>query len=187
MPAKRNPKSKLTDTEAEELLAKLSRHYNEPVKPVSRYCKSFRTWALAVIERDEGLDEKGYSKYLPPILRDISKSNLLARLIYADEPLRTEKCPEHKGHWDGQAQCIWGCTYGCDGTGWLKTTEMVVSRLEHFRKVSGFTDADVIARGEAGTILKARRSGKLETKDRYLYEWLNHLGRVDLIPKEELG
>lgn len=35
----------------------------------------------------------------------IQKSNLLARLIYDGEELRTEQCPVHKGHWSG---CQWG-------------------------------------------------------------------------------
>lgn len=55
----------------------------------------------------------------------IAKSNLLHRLIYIGEPLRTKKCPEHQGRWSG---CDWNfdedkpvceCTSGLNITGWL--------------------------------------------------------------------
>jgi hypothetical protein len=38
-------KISMTDAQATELLAQLSEHYREPVRPVSVYCDAFDTWA----------------------------------------------------------------------------------------------------------------------------------------------
>lgn len=54
------------------------------------------------------------------VFLDISKSNLLYRLLYCGEKLREEMCPEHKGEWNGQAM-LDGCKHGCHGTGWLSS------------------------------------------------------------------
>ena len=58
---------------------------------------------------------------------DIRKSNLLGRLLYAKEPLRTRMCPIHKGqrtkdkgHWNRQAMFFAKCHLLCDGTAWLR-------------------------------------------------------------------
>lgn len=51
------------------------------------------------------------------VFLQISKSNLLWRLIYNGEEPRITMCPEHQGHWSG---CSWEpppC--GCDLIGWL--------------------------------------------------------------------
>lgn len=55
---------------------------------------------------------------------DLAKSCLLDRLIYAQEPLRTRPCPQHKGRWSGCAmkQCPHGCNFGSNITGWLPET-----------------------------------------------------------------
>ena len=55
------------------------------------------------------------------VFMKIRKSNLLCRLLYAGQELRTEMCPTHKGKWSG---CSWGenpCACNDDGnvTGWL--------------------------------------------------------------------
>ncbi len=54
----------------------------------------------------------------------IEKSCLLDRLIYARQPLRTVKCPEHRGVWSGvEMPRHWpltnACPHGCGLTGWL--------------------------------------------------------------------
>ncbi len=46
----------------------------------------------------------------------VRKSNCLGRMLYSGEDLRTEKCPEHKGHWSGYNS---QCELGCQMTGWL--------------------------------------------------------------------
>lgn len=51
---------------------------------------------------------------------DLEKSCLLARLIYAQEPLRMRRCPLHKGRWSGCGrECPHGCYFGSNVTGWL--------------------------------------------------------------------
>lgn len=133
----------MTNDEVNKLLKQLTAHFGEPVMPVSKYCKALETWANIMCERDKFADDKSYYRYINQIndIRlSIYKSNLLWRLIYCGEELRTEKCPEHKGHWVGPS-AIWNkfkmnergdfirdengdvvlmddyC--GCDGTGWL--------------------------------------------------------------------
>lgn len=56
----------------------------------------------------------------------IQKSNLLARVLYGGQPVRTEMCPEHKGKWSG-IDC---CPHGCDETGWLPTEEMLAAHTK---------------------------------------------------------
>lgn len=121
---------KWTPEQAKAMLAKLSAHYGEPVKPISHYCKAFYTWQRA-IETAYRQETEPYTKLsFENMVRDIrsvalyvSKSNLLARLLYIGEELRTEPCPIHKGHWSG---CAWeesACPYCMSGsniTGWKK-------------------------------------------------------------------
>lgn len=116
---------KLTDEEAEALLKKLSKHFRQPVMPVSRYCKSLWTWMDCVVEAyEEDGSHKGarFSDIAPVMDRlklAIQKSNLLWRLIYDGQPLRTKKCPEHQGHWRGVPFPHNDCEHGCDLTGWI--------------------------------------------------------------------
>lgn len=126
---------KWTPEEAQEMLGKLSLYYKEPVKPISQYCKAFETWQKAVeagADRavaegtEEPLNAQRSLKRMAEVIREVSllvsKSNLLARLLYDGEELRTEPCPIHKGHWSG---CTWGegccphCMSGCNVTGWI--------------------------------------------------------------------
>jgi hypothetical protein len=55
------------------------------------------------------------------VFLSIRKSNLLARLLYSGEKLRTTMCPEHKGKWSG---IEWGpdgvCPHKCQLTGWIQ-------------------------------------------------------------------
>lgn len=131
----------MTEDEAQEMIRKLEQHYAEPVMRVSFYCNALRTWYRALVQRHGDLYERYKNspptnehdqKYLnreiqreaellaglSSIMIMISKSNLLARLIYGKEPIRTIKCAEHKGHWSGLAEVV-NCPHGCDGTGWL--------------------------------------------------------------------
>lgn len=111
----------MNDHEANEMLRRLSEHFHQPVMPVSRYCDALETWMRQVValNRDPQTPEWShghrYFTILSNIATDIRKSNLLWRLIYAGEPLRTEPCPKHQGRWSG----ILPCEHGCDSTGWL--------------------------------------------------------------------
>lgn len=115
---------KLTEEQAQEMLVKLTKHYNQPVLPISKYCNAFRTWFDCMADAQIDTDNKSTSEFFRYLGVDISKSNLLYRLIYLGEELRTEKCPEHKGHWSGISFDN-PCPHGCDVsdgniTGWLK-------------------------------------------------------------------
>jgi hypothetical protein len=113
----------------------LTRHYGEPVRPVSQYCQAFADWRRAIGEKvkrirageercpwgDEGWEEicGAYDR----VTTAIPKSNLLARLIYGGERLRSKPCPEHHGRWSG---CVFsadeitcGCGASANITGWL--------------------------------------------------------------------
>ena len=50
----------------------------------------------------------------------IRKSNLLARLLYAGEKLRSQACPEHKGKWSGIEWPDKPCPHKCQMTGWVQ-------------------------------------------------------------------
>lgn len=97
----------MTEEEALAMLDALEKHYREPVMPVSRYCGAFETWFRVMAEKGE---------HFAGVRLAITKSNLLARLIYAGEELRTRECPKHKGRWSG----ILACEHGCDYTGWIR-------------------------------------------------------------------
>lgn len=107
-----------------EVLRMLSEAHREPVLPMSRFCSAISTW-FRVIERlnaavtpEEswrGTQGKNYHSVLFQIERDIRKSNLLARLLYGGQKLRTQACPIHKGKYNGEGDC----SEGCEGTGWL--------------------------------------------------------------------
>jgi len=64
------------------------------------------------------------------VFTQIHKSNLLHRLLYQGQKLRSRPCPEHKGTWSG---CHWealpcGCQDGSNVTGWLPEPEPVTIR-----------------------------------------------------------
>lgn len=104
---------------AESLLRTLSAVYEEPVMPVSRYCKALETWAKAVQQCHDGRLLE-VAKHFDEIAMAIRKSNLLFRLIYLGEQIRTVPCPVHKGVWsgckpDGECECM----SGFNVTGWL--------------------------------------------------------------------
>ncbi len=128
-PEKREDERKHEPDDVREARSVMERHYNERVQPVSRYCERLAEYA-------EGLDvaiQKGSGGPFHSVdeaitvrdgLRSLRawgyKSNLLARLLYGDEPLRETECPEHKGCWQG---CVWPsvtcCPDGSNVTGWL--------------------------------------------------------------------
>lgn len=115
----------MTDDEAEKLLKALQEHYREPVLPLSEFCRAMKTWVSCIwtLNEEQRADDRRtpqgvlYYSVLNRILIDIKKSNLLSRLLYAREPLRTRKCPTHEGRWHGPTKRV--CEHGCGGTGWL--------------------------------------------------------------------
>ncbi len=114
----------MTSEEAEDMLAKLSRHFNSPVMPLARFCTAIEQWMDCIeklnLGEPDGLAQGHfYYMHLRQIRTDIRKSNLLARLLLVGEAIRTESCPEHKEHLDSQAMFFSKCPHGCGGTGWL--------------------------------------------------------------------
>jgi hypothetical protein len=126
----------LTAEQVAEYTDALTRHYGEPVRPVSAYCEAFRAWSKAVGEKVKRLQdgtERGYAHdreqweqinaALGRLMIPIAKSNLLARLIYGGEKLRERMCPIHKGQWSGcsyhESDFACGCGAGANITGWL--------------------------------------------------------------------
>jgi hypothetical protein len=114
--------AKLPEAEVKAMLEKLRAHFGEPVMPVGQYCAALGLWASALrmkVDRAEkAAAAEPESEYCKDDLKQatefanevghvflmIGKSNLLSRLIYEGESLRTTMCPEHKGRWSG---CVW--------------------------------------------------------------------------------
>ena len=79
-------------------------------------------------ERDYAIEElrqsESFAESVVHVLMQVGKSNLLWRLIYGGQTLRTTPCPTHKGVWSG---CVWpkdakdacACMDGSNVTGWL--------------------------------------------------------------------
>lgn len=137
-----NEQPALTNDEAEAMLKRLAKHYKQPVMPVDRYCASLRTWAAVVKEAHEPgrfphkPQGSEYHAVLDRVLLDISKSNLLWRLIYCGEKLRTKPCPEHKGRWSG----IQECAYGCNDTGWIPEPEDRPTKEQYIKAIEEVED-----------------------------------------------
>ena len=111
----------MTEREARKLLRDLREHYGEPVMPIGRYCEALATWGRCIEQlwASDGDEAHGaaYARHAMHISIDITKSNLLYRLLYLGEPLRQQKCPIHSGHWSGYPNEP--CPHGCGHTGWL--------------------------------------------------------------------
>ena len=110
----------MTETEAEDLLKQLTKHYGEPVLPLEQFCLAMRTWfgAIRTNVARGGDHGRAYALELGMMDIDIRKSDLLARLLFGGEKLRTVPCPEHKGRQDTHALVV-GTPCACGGTGWL--------------------------------------------------------------------
>jgi hypothetical protein len=122
-------RAKITPEQASEMMAQLATYYGEPVRRISEYCNGFRVWQKAIeaacLRETEEHAKKSLERMRDDIHRvslHVTKSNLLARLLYDGEELRTEPCPIHKGRWSG---CQWGdgecphCMSGSNVTGWI--------------------------------------------------------------------
>lgn len=105
-----------TEAQAAEALEALQTFYGQPVLPVRRYCDALETWARVYVEK-----RPSARLALADVRLAIVKSNLLARLIYGGQKLRTRPCPIHKGEWSGcvPEPCAGGCSDGINLTGWL--------------------------------------------------------------------
>lgn len=96
----------------------------------SEFCKAMDEWANACITglpTDDVITSTWRAEFATHwmwIRRAISKSNLLLRLLYEGEKLRTKQCPVHLGKWSGcklpeETECKGACMSGYNVTGWL--------------------------------------------------------------------
>ena len=106
-----------------EFLGRWLRHIRDTFDSTPRDPDEFcRTYDAFVRDGDK--------RVASTIRMQIGKSCLLSRLVYIGEPLRTEKCPIHKGVWSGIQ--IEACPHGCNAascgctTGWLPTRAILL-------------------------------------------------------------
>ena len=120
--SERTPDGRATpETEAALALYRAERDVTDRIAAAHRAGQepTDRDYALEDLRSHERLSETVGQVFL-----QIQKSNLLWRLIYGGQELRTTPCPEHKGKWSG---CMWpkdekdvcACMDGCNVTGWL--------------------------------------------------------------------
>lgn len=101
-----------------------------PVMPVTFICDALGEWAKLyrepVADPRDGENERrlkvGESAQF--VFLQIIKSNLLARVLYGGQEVRTVPCPVHKGRWSGcaiasETECKGACMDGSNVTGWL--------------------------------------------------------------------
>ena len=121
----RHGRTKAGDETAARRLAELATYYGQPVMPVEDFCARVDAFVKAVREQAEDPDAshevKAKAKAFEGYELDVGKSNLLFRLLYLGEKVRTRPCPVHKGQWSG---CVWQenycqCMSGANVTGWL--------------------------------------------------------------------
>lgn len=85
----------------------------------SKFCANLRAWRNAI---DAATERKGewtreQLAEIDLVFLWITKSDLLNRLVYKGEKVRTRMCPKHKGRWCGLPSEPPPC--GCGLTGWL--------------------------------------------------------------------
>src|SRR5258707_14854648 len=149
--------------EAHELLRRLEQFYGEPVLPLGNFCHAMELWMDCIVKNNtaptliqEGINHgQKYFEYLKFMRIDIRKSNLLGRLLFAKEPLRTRMCPIHKGHWNAQAMFFEKCHLLGDGTRWLRDRP----------NDGGYTGINIVE--TEGKI----EGGKVKTKDPGTGKW----------------
>src|SRR5271163_2412374 len=120
---------RLSEEEVKEMLGRLTKHFGEPVMPVKQYCAALNLWSSALRMKADRLEAAAVEKAGSSVTEDIkkgarsdadhafefanevggvfmqiTKSNLLSRLIYDGESLRLTMCPIHQGRWSG---CKW--------------------------------------------------------------------------------
>ena len=86
--------------------------------------KRHKRYAIGLNPRERALDSlienEAYAANVASVFRDISKSNLLARILYGGEKIRETMCPVHKGRWSGIEWSDNACPHKCQLTGWVQ-------------------------------------------------------------------
>lgn len=123
----------LQEVTTEELVVELNRRTGDVYRPIRWVCDRLAIYCRALRDGGEdgpfGPDEaEALRQYGERIVFIASKSNLLGRLLYDGEPLRTEPCPVHKGRWSGcpfpgDAEHDCECMHYGNLTGWLPSED----------------------------------------------------------------
>jgi len=146
----------MTDSEAEAMLAALRKHYRQPVMPLRKYCEAFQAWARALAENEPATGDgsrrtDGLVAATDLVFFAIRKSNLLWRLLYAGEKVRTRKCPVHKGRWSGVSHLgTCSCQAGYNVTGWLPDGPVPESEFREPVTIVTLIGRDDAGRSDAG-------------------------------------
>jgi hypothetical protein len=145
--------AKLPEEQVQTMLAQLREHFGQPVMPIGVYCEGFRNWVRAIemaVERTTGGRQENHKNMLrriEAVRLDVTKSNLLYRLLYLGETFRTEPCPVHKGEWSGcvgPEQACPHCMSGINVTGWVKAEPTRTdSMLRNFEVLYGLKPGDL--------------------------------------------
>lgn len=111
------------DPTLKEAAEKAWADYQDAKRKFGNPHKAYHDAGMKPDERMYALDElwrcEDMVREVEHVFLSIRKSNLLARVLYDGEKVRTTQCPEHKGKWNGQAMLM-GCPHKCGGTGWLR-------------------------------------------------------------------
>jgi hypothetical protein len=127
---------------ATRMIAELEEYFGEPVQPVSEYCSALQTWKKCLDRLDGSERHRHLSQAAQAVRLAISKSNLLYRLIYQKQKLRSIPCPIHLGRWSGYVECSAGCNDGLDATGWLPEAELATLPLPRSSEASSVVDSE---------------------------------------------
>jgi len=130
--------------EAGEQLKRLENFYGAPVLPLSAFCDGMDTWMDCIIKNNtdpeltQGSIRHGhnYFEVLQKMRIDIRKSNLLGRLFYAGETLRTRMCPVHKGHYSGEAMFFQSVRISATGQAGFEKNPVMADTLEESKSTS---------------------------------------------------
>jgi hypothetical protein len=127
-------------SEIQEAHRVLEVFYQEPVRPINRYCDMVNAWARQAQQQVKNIPIEDQPHWIQGLacMLDVAKSSLLDRLLYGGETFRTRPCPEHRGLWSGlSGKYDGGCSHGCDLTGWLPeglTAQDITNMIEERRQ-----------------------------------------------------
>lgn len=144
----KDPSLKETAEKAWEAYRAAKKEIEDPLKAYAAAGKmefDKRYYALQDLKSYESLaDAVGH------VFLQISKSNMLARVLYAGEKVRTKMCPEHKGKWSGIEWRDNQCPHGCQLTGWIQEPD------DQGMPLPGVQAVQLVPTGEPGEVTMIR-------------------------------
>lgn len=148
------------DSKVDEQWGKALEEYQRDMKAAESHEGEEKIERQRLIEQLRDYEKMG--EHVHRTFLAIDKSNLLARILYSGEKMRTQMCPEHKGRWSG---IEWGpdnaCPHRCQLTGWIQEEQDAGKPLPGVYAVqmvpTGEPDQVTVIRGTTGEVLgKAR-------------------------------